>query len=387
MGYQKFGGFGSSSFGSNRFKMNKGVENASNITMIKDVDTMMDNITEGQCFSISKFAIAENSGKLPLLPHKYKISFYKGTVVTRINPFDNNVNGFILEPFNRLLDDTRHYHEHEVVDVIGSVVQLETLLMHSLLLVAKYEGLYLLRMLNCTFWDHWATMWDEYAQKRNELSHVVFILQLGNVKYWDVQLYVFNFYLCVKELPKYDESQFKTEAFTPQEPVVTIAEFFYGAINKMVTSIRECELKTTALCMQGFIDSIKRMGRHIPPARNAIEKWMLWIVKLPHLQNYVRKFLQALSLRWRPKVTTIEEAKDLVKLPFDELIRNLKVYEMVLRNDGVISKSTKENVKFLALKAKITRGQTSNNSVCQDGSDKDEDKDKEEEFNSMMKNL
>nr|GEV94504.1 ATP-dependent DNA helicase PIF1-like [Tanacetum cinerariifolium] len=58
--------------------------------------------------------------KLPLLPHKYKISFYKGTVVTRIDPFDENLNGFILEPFNRLLDgtlhyihDTRHYHEHE----------------------------------------------------------------------------------------------------------------------------------------------------------------------------------------------------------------------------------------------------------------------------------
>ncbi|GKE04563.1 hypothetical protein Tco_1396581, partial [Tanacetum coccineum] len=69
-------------------------------------------------------------------------------------------------------------------------------------------------------------------------------------------------------------------------------------------------------------------------------------------KNHVRKFLRALSLRWRPKVTTIEETKDLAELPLDELIGNLKVYEMVLRNDGTVSKSTKENVKSLALKAK-----------------------------------
>ncbi|GKE45950.1 hypothetical protein Tco_1473234 [Tanacetum coccineum] len=102
-------------------------------------------------------------------------------------------------------------------------------------------------------------------------------------------------------------------------------------------------------------------------------------------KNHVRKFLRALPLRWRLKVTAIEKAKDLAKLPLDELIGNHKVYEMVLRNDGVISKSTKEKVKSLALKAKVTRVQTSNDSVCQDGSD--EDKDKEEDFNSIMKNL
>ncbi|GJQ98842.1 hypothetical protein Tco_0521827 [Tanacetum coccineum] len=77
-------------------------------------------------------------------------------------------------------------------------------------------------------------------------------------------------------------------------------------------------------------------------------------------KNHVRKFLRALSLRWQPKVTMIEETKDLAELPLDKLIGNLKVYEMVLRNDGTVSKSTKENVKSLALKAKVTRGQTSN---------------------------
>ena len=43
-------------------------------------------------------------------------------------------------------------------------------------------------------------------------------------------------------------------------------------------------------------------------------------------KNHVRKFLRALPLKWRPKVTAIEEAKNLAELPFDELIGNLKVY-------------------------------------------------------------
>nr|GFD32768.1 replication protein A 70 kDa DNA-binding subunit B [Tanacetum cinerariifolium] len=47
-----------------------------------------------------------------------------------------------------------------------------------------------------------------------------------------------------KELPEYDENQFKIYVFTPQKPVVTFAEFFHGAVKKMVSSIRECEQKS-----------------------------------------------------------------------------------------------------------------------------------------------
>nr|GEW73257.1 hypothetical protein [Tanacetum cinerariifolium] len=47
-------------------------------------------------------------------------------------------------------------------------------------------------------------------------------------------------------------------------------------------------------------------------------------------QSPMKKLLIA-----RAKVTDIEEAKDLATLPLDELIRNLKVYGMVLDNDGV----------------------------------------------------
>ncbi|GJT34358.1 retrovirus-related pol polyprotein from transposon TNT 1-94 [Tanacetum coccineum] len=51
-------------------------------------------------------------------------------------------------------------------------------------------------------------------------------------------------------------------------------------------------------------------------------------------------------------VTKIEESKDLSTLPLDELIGNLKVYEVVLEKDSEISKVKKEKYKSLALKAR-----------------------------------
>ncbi|GJU47631.1 retrovirus-related pol polyprotein from transposon TNT 1-94 [Tanacetum coccineum] len=104
-------------------------------------------------------------------------------------------------------------------------------------------------------------------------------------------------------------------------------------------------------------------------------------------KNHVRKFLRALSLKWRAKVTTIKEAKDLATLLLDELIGKLKVYEMILENDGVASKTTTEKVKSLALKAKVTREQTSDDSDSQGGSNEDVDEEVIEAFNLMATNF
>ncbi|GJW76378.1 retrovirus-related pol polyprotein from transposon TNT 1-94 [Tanacetum coccineum] len=68
-------------------------------------------------------------------------------------------------------------------------------------------------------------------------------------------------------------------------------------------------------------------------------------------KNYVRKFLRALHPKWRAKVTTIEESKDLTSLSLDELIRNLKVHEMIIKKDSEIVKE-KVDRKSIALKAK-----------------------------------
>ncbi|GJR31922.1 zf-CCHC domain-containing protein [Tanacetum coccineum] len=68
-------------------------------------------------------------------------------------------------------------------------------------------------------------------------------------------------------------------------------------------------------------------------------------------RNYVRKFLRALHPKWRAKVMTIEESKDLTSLSLDELIGNLKVHEMIIKKDSEIVKA-KVEWKYLALKAK-----------------------------------
>ncbi|GJT86438.1 hypothetical protein Tco_1068155 [Tanacetum coccineum] len=69
-------------------------------------------------------------------------------------------------------------------------------------------------------------------------------------------------------------------------------------------------------------------------------------------KNYVRKFLRALHPKWRLNVTAIEESKDLTSLSLDELIGNLKVYEVIIKNDSEVVKGKREQNRSLALKAK-----------------------------------
>ncbi|GJS91497.1 zf-CCHC domain-containing protein [Tanacetum coccineum] len=69
-------------------------------------------------------------------------------------------------------------------------------------------------------------------------------------------------------------------------------------------------------------------------------------------KNYVRKFLRVLHHKWRSKVTTIEESKDLTSLSLDELIGNLKFHEVIIKKDSEIVKGKREQSRSLALKAK-----------------------------------
>ncbi|GKB45145.1 hypothetical protein Tco_0890087 [Tanacetum coccineum] len=70
-------------------------------------------------------------------------------------------------------------------------------------------------------------------------------------------------------------------------------------------------------------------------------------------KNYVRIFLRALHPKWRAKVTTIEESKDLTSLSLDELIGNMKVHEVIIKKDSKIVKGKREQMRSLALKSKI----------------------------------
>nr|GEX13203.1 UBN2 domain-containing protein [Tanacetum cinerariifolium] len=84
-------------------------------------------------------------------------------------------------------------------------------------------------------------------------------------------------------------------------------------------------------------------------------------------KNYVRKFLRALHPKWRAKVTTIKESKDLTSLFLDELIGNLKVHEMIVKKDSEIVKAKVER-KSLSLKAK----KESSDEECSTSGSKDE---------------
>ncbi|GKE89863.1 hypothetical protein Tco_1567338, partial [Tanacetum coccineum] len=78
-------------------------------------------------------------------------------------------------------------------------------------------------------------------------------------------------------------------------------------------------------------------------------------------RNHVRKFLRALPSKWRPKVTTIEESKDLSKLSVDELVGNLKVYESDEdasspdNNDEEYAMAVRDFKKFFRRRGKFVR--------------------------------
>nr|GEX87142.1 UBN2 domain-containing protein [Tanacetum cinerariifolium] len=99
-------------------------------------------------------------------------------------------------------------------------------------------------------------------------------------------------------------------------------------------------------------------------------------------KNYIRKFLRALYAKWRAKVTAIQELNDLTLLSLDELIENLKVHEMIIKNDSEIVKAKIER-KSLALKAK----KKSSDEECSTLGSKDEENAwRGEEDNEKVKN-
>ena len=101
-------------------------------------------LAEGQCYVISNFAVAENEGTLPLLPHKWKIVFYRNTVVTRIDPFNDDIHGFQFEPFNSLLDSSNKY---DPSDYVGMYPYYSFYILLTLINVQYNECMFGMRML------------------------------------------------------------------------------------------------------------------------------------------------------------------------------------------------------------------------------------------------
>ncbi|GJW27787.1 retrovirus-related pol polyprotein from transposon TNT 1-94 [Tanacetum coccineum] len=82
------------------------------------------------------------------------------------------------------------------------------------------------------------------------------------------------------------------------------------------------------------------------------ETRMTFGVSSCHVHGMLHELVHALHPKWCAKVTAIEESKDLTSLSVDELIGNLKVYEVIIKKDSEMVKVKREQNRSLALKAK-----------------------------------
>jgi len=62
--------------------------------------------------------------------------------------------------------------------------------------------------------------------------------------------------------------------------------------------------------------------------------------------DHVKKILRSLLAKWRPKVTTIEEAKDLNTLSLEDLISSLKCHDIGLDEHKPVRKPKSIPLKY-----------------------------------------
>ncbi|GAV57127.1 UBN2 domain-containing protein, partial [Cephalotus follicularis] len=67
-------------------------------------------------------------------------------------------------------------------------------------------------------------------------------------------------------------------------------------------------------------------------------------------QELVRKILRCLPKSWTPKVTAIEEAKDLSTLPLEQLLGSLMTHETIMKNHENVEVKKKKSITFKASK-------------------------------------
>ncbi|GJT29015.1 replication protein A 70 kDa DNA-binding subunit B [Tanacetum coccineum] len=129
--------------------------------------------------------VTENGGKLPLLPHAWKVSFYKNTNVTRVDQIDDNLIGFRNEPFTRILDTNEEYEENNSVG-IGDVVAVNSIGARKIQIIVIED--------------------EEYKGREG-----------------------------------YDANEHKIQLVAHETKIVTPREFMHGAVKKLVGSICETE--------------------------------------------------------------------------------------------------------------------------------------------------
>jgi len=87
--------------------------------------------------------------------------------------------------------------------------------------------------------------------------------------------------------------------------------------------------------------------------------------------DHVSKIIRSLPARWRPKVTVIEEAKDLNTLSVEDLVSSLKVHEISLNEHEPAKKSKSISVPSKGKSSKALKVITSEEESPNGDSDED----------------
>ncbi|GKA18671.1 replication protein A 70 kDa DNA-binding subunit B [Tanacetum coccineum] len=219
-------------------------------------------LDEGACYRIGNFGVGDNSGKYPLLNHRFKLNFFQGTTVTRVGSFDNNPRGFKFEHFSSFT--ARTFTETELCDVIGTVVSVSDAIpfnnygkdqLRRTIILEDVHG----AQLECCFFYAWCNKFTKLYDERESMGHVVMILQLCKVKYFNAKtsvspaMYSTKLYLNddIQEIAAFRQRYSEKEGFdpanhtiavyTPVKKEITADDFFKGAIKKTVGSIRDSD--------------------------------------------------------------------------------------------------------------------------------------------------
>ncbi|GJY33237.1 hypothetical protein Tco_0417706 [Tanacetum coccineum] len=181
-------------------KHSPAMQTGNKITSIKDVSPMDEHGDRSN-------PVTENGGRLPILPHDWKLSFYKNTNVTRIDQFDDNFISFKSELFTRILDTNEEYEENNSVYVIGTVVGIgEIVAVNSIDVPAVHNALFGTKL---------------YINK--QLSELLTFRQRYESR------------------EDYEANKNKIQLVAHETKVVTPQQFMNGAVKKLVGSIRETE--------------------------------------------------------------------------------------------------------------------------------------------------
>ncbi|GKA47384.1 replication protein A 70 kDa DNA-binding subunit B [Tanacetum coccineum] len=119
--------------------------------------------------------------------------FLSGTTVTRVGSFDNNPRGFKFEHFTAFT--ARKFAETKLCDIIETVVSVLDAIplnnygkdqLRRTIILEDVQG----AQLECCFFDAWCNKFAKLHDKRESMGHVVMILQLCKVMYFNEKPFV-----------------------------------------------------------------------------------------------------------------------------------------------------------------------------------------------------